>query len=384
MNNKKPYTPPIKVFDFFSGCGGTSLGFANAGMEIVFALDNNRDALLSFVKNIPGVRLRENQNNDGENAEKLSPGDVLLHNIKNLPVEAIQSIISSCSGHALLFSGCAPCQPFSKQKTILPEDDDRIILLDEFRRFVEYYQPEFIFIENVPGMQDVAGKNGPFDRFIDFLKYANYFYMYKVIASKKYGVPQSRKRLILIASKLARIEFPPETHGPGTNHPKYSTSKEWMADLPELKAGETDKTDPIHRAAGLSETNLLRIKATPIGGNRKVWPKNLWLPCHSNGYEGHTDVYGRMKWDEPATALTTKCHSLSNGRFGHPEQPRAISIREAACLQTFPRSYMFEGGLQSMARQIGNAVPVLLAQRFGENFNENLKQYLKEKHNGEI
>jgi DNA (cytosine-5)-methyltransferase 1 len=373
---------PIKVFDFFSGCGGTSRGFIDANLEIVFAIDNNRDATLTFVNNIPGVHLREDQEGKGENVEVLSPGDVLHKNIKALLVEALQPIINSCDGHALLFSGCAPCQPFSRQKTILPNNDDRVVLLDEFRRFAEYYLPEFIFIENVPGMQNVAGKNGPFDRFINFLKDANYYYEYRVVASKKYGVPQNRRRLILIASKLANIEFPPRTHGPGTKKFKYSTSREWIYDLPELKAGEIDPNDPMHRAASLSETNLSRINATPIDGNRMDWPKDLWLPCHSNGYEGHTDVYGRMKWDEPATALTTKCHSLSNGRFGHPEQPRAISIREAASLQTFPRTYMFEGGLRSMARQIGNAVPVLLAQRFGENFNKTLERYLEENKNG--
>jgi len=382
LASKRNYASPIKVFDFFSGCGGTSRGYVDAKLDIVFAIDNNRDATLTFVNNIPGVHFREVQEDDSEDLAVLSPGDVLLKNIKDLPVEALQPIIESCDGHAILFSGCAPCQPFSKQKTILPDDDDRVVLLDEFRRFAEHFLPEFIFIENVPGMQNVAGKNGPFDRFINFLKNANYYYKYKVIASKKYGVPQSRRRLILIASKLANIEFPPVTHGPGTKLPKYSTSKDWIYDLPELKAGEIDPNDPIHRAASLSETNLSRIKATPIDGNRLDWPKDLWLPCHSNGYEGHTDVYGRMKWDEPSTALTTKCHSLSNGRFGHPEQPRAISIREAACLQTFPSTYIFEGGLQSMARQIGNAVPVLLAQRFGENFNNNLVHYLEEYKNG--
>ena len=382
MASKINYAFPIKVFDFFSGCGGTSRGYVDAKLEIAFAIDNNRDATLTFVNNIPGVHLREVQEDESEDPVALSSGDVLQKNIKDLPVEALRPIINFCDGHALLFSGCAPCQPFSRQKTILPDDDDRVVLLDEFRRFVEHYLPEFIFIENVPGMQNVAGKNGPFDRFINFLKVANYYYNYRVVASKKYGIPQSRRRLILIASRLANIEFPPMTHGPGTKNIEYSKSREWIYDLPELKAGEIDPNDPIHRAASLSETNLLRIKATPIDGNRMDWPKELWLPCHSNGYKGHTDVYGRMKWDEPATALTTKCHSLSNGRFGHPEQLRAISIREAASLQTFPPTYMFDGGLQSMARQIGNAVPVLLSQHFGENFNKNLEHYLEEYKNG--
>jgi DNA (cytosine-5)-methyltransferase 1 len=118
----------------------------------------------------------------------------------------------------------------------------------------------------------------------------------------------------------------------------------------------------------LSDENLQRIRVTPEGGGRESWPERLLLPCHKNDYEGHTDVYGRMRRNALASALTTRCISLSNGRFGHPVQDRAISVREAACLQTFPRSFIFEGSLNGMARQIGNAVPVVLAKRFGRMF----------------
>ena len=378
MNQYKNFT--IKVFDFFAGCGGTSKGFSKAGMETVFAIDNDQQAAQTFVKNFSNTQLRSKYIYKED--PLLKTGDYLVCDIKDIPTEALQPIINDAQDHALLFSGCAPCQPFSKQNTTLPKDDDRVVLLDEFRRFIKYYLPEYIFIENVPGMQKVKGKNGPFDRLIKFLDETGYFYTYKVIVSKKYGVPQSRRRLILIASKLSNIEFPEETHGLSTNKLDYSTSKQWIAGFPELIAGEVDKNDPIHRAASLSDINLLRIKETPVGGDRRDWPKDLWLDCHSNGYKGHTDVYGRIKWDEPATALTTKCHSLSNGRFGHPEQNRAISIREAACLQTFDRNYIFEGGLVSMARQIGNAVPVLLAERFGEKFKEHLQRHIKENQNG--
>jgi DNA (cytosine-5)-methyltransferase 1 len=374
------YLFPIKVFDFFAGCGGTSKGFSNAGLETVFAVDSDQQAAQTLSKNFGHINIRlDYQYNEDI---PLKAGDYPVCKIQDLPTQALQPIIDVCTGHALLFSGCAPCQPFSRQKTILPDDDDRVVLLDEFLRFVKYYLPEYIFVENVPGMQNVVGKNGPFDRFIKFLDENKYFYNYDVVASKKYGVPQTRRRLILIASKLIDIEFPEETHGPGTKNLKYSNSRDWIDDLPELRAGEIDKHDSVHRAASLSKTNLQRIIATPIGGDRRDWPEHLWLNCHMNGYEGHTDVYGRMKWDEPATALTTKCHSLSNGRFGHPEQHRAISIREAACLQTFDRDYKFVGGLISMARQIGNAVPVLLAKHFGENFSQNLKTYLEKQQNG--
>ena len=118
----------------------------------------------------------------------------------------------------------------------------------------------------------------------------------------------------------------------------------------------------------LSELNMRRIRATPVGGDRRDWPSELVLDCHRKEGAGYVDVYGRMRWDAPATGLTTKCFSLSNGRFGHPEQDRAISVREAACLQTFPRRFVFDGTLYSMGRQVGNAVPFLLARRFGDEF----------------
>jgi DNA (cytosine-5)-methyltransferase 1 len=153
---------------------------------------------------------------------------------------------------------------------------------------------------------------------------------------------------------------------------EYSKVREWISDFPPIGAGETHSTIPNHRAAGLSEINLERISVLKEGEDRMHWPEHLKLKCHSNGYGGHTDVYGRMRWDAPATGLTTRCVSLSNGRFGHPTQNRAISIREAACLQTFPRDFIFEGSLAEMARQIGNAVPVILAERFGRNFVDHL------------
>ena len=137
--------------------------------------------------------------------------------------------------------------------------------------------------------------------------------------------------------------------------------------MPKITAGETHPKIPNHTSARLSPQNILRIRNTPEGGDRRNWSKSLTAGCHKN-YKGHTDVYGRMKWDAPASTLTTKCISYSNGRFGHPEQDRAISIREAARLQTFPDSFVFCGSLLSCARQVGNAVPPLMAQRISESF----------------
>jgi DNA (cytosine-5)-methyltransferase 1 len=352
------YRLPIKCFDFFSGCGGTCKGFEQAGIDIVFATDINVDAGRTFQKNFPNTHF-------------------LLKDITFINEESIQPLIDACEGHPLLFSGCAPCQPFTKQNTQKPDNDGRRTLLGEFQRFVEYYRPEFVFIENVPGLQKVKGEDGPLNKFNKKLKEMGYSIESKVIASYDYGVPQQRRRFVLLASRLGKMDFCPKTHGIGTDNPDYSTVREWIGNLPPISAGEMHPTIPNHRAAALSSLNLERIRAISEGGDRRDWPEHLRLNCHTGSYKGHTDVYGRMRWGSPASGLTTRCISLSNGRFGHPEQDRAISVREAACLQTFPLDFEFTGSLNSMARQIGNAVPVRLAECFCHHFMKTMNAYLE-------
>lgn len=369
----------IKVFDFFSGCGGTSKGFQQSGMETVFAIDNDTHAANTFVNNFDGAKLLEEM----PITIPFPQTSFLLKSIDQVPTEVLEPLVNLMKeeNHSLLFSGCAPCQPFSTQRTNRPEQDSRITLLTEFQRFVERFLPEFVFVENVPGMQNVTGKEGPFEDFLSMLEDKKYFISHKIVLAQRYGVPQRRRRLILIASRLGSIEFPTETHGPEANLP-YATPREWISDLPPIEAGETHGTIPNHQSSALSKLNLRRIMSTPIGGDRHDWPEELRLTCHTNGYTGHSDVYGRMKWDELSNCLTTRCNGLSNGRFGHPEQHRAISGREAASIQTFPRDFIFEGGVSIVAKQIGNAVPVLLAQKFGENFYAHLEKYKQDNING--
>jgi DNA (cytosine-5)-methyltransferase 1 len=233
--------------------------------------------------------------------------------------------------------------------------------------------PEYVFVENVPGLQKVWKSDGIFKKFTDFLNKANYSVDYEIVASQNYGVPQHRRRLVLIASRIGKIKHPHKTHGPNTTNNKFSSVWDWIGHFPPIMAGESHPTIPDHKAASLSSINLERINSTPQGCGRESWPSHLKLDCHKK-HMGHTDVYGRMKWHEPASGLTTRCISLSNGRFGHPVQNRAISIREAACLQTFPEDFIFFGSLNSKARQIGNAVPVKLAETFGRNFIDHLHQ----------
>ena len=179
-------------------------------------------------------------------------------------------------------------------------------------------------------------------------------------------MPQTRRRLVLVASRLGPIDIAPPTHGADTDNP-HSTVRQWIGALPPIAAGHEDSKVSSHRAMRLSRLNLARIRATPEGGDRRDWPRHLWPDCHRDGFERHTDVYSRLSWESPAPTLTTKCISYSNGRFGHPSQDRALSAREAARLQTFPASYQFAGSLTSEAKQIGNAVPVVLARHFGHH-----------------
>jgi len=332
----------IKVFDFFSGCGGTSCGFEQAGLDIVLGLDFDKDAAQTYRENFPKAAFIE--------------GD-----IRALQPNALDPWMSRRT-NPVLFCGCAPCQPFSKQNRQRTKVDPRKSLLTEFGRFVEHWLPEYVFVENVPGMQRVKGDSGPLAKFKNLLRRLGYRFDVKVLPALWYGVPQTRERLVLLASRGSEIALPLATHGPGKK--PFTTVKDWIGNLRPLSAGETDSKDPSHRAASLSTINLERIASTPEGGGRKDWPVNLLLDCHKD-HNGHTDVYGRLAWNKPAAGLTTRCISYSNGRFGHPEQDRAISVREAACLQTFPIKFAFSGNLNSKAKQIGNAVPPLMAKNVG-------------------
>jgi DNA (cytosine-5)-methyltransferase 1 len=349
----------ICVVDFFCGCGGTSAGLKAAGHKLVLGIDHEPDAARTFRDNFPGVAAIEK------------------------PIESIRSkdllrFIPKNRSSPLLFSACAPCQPFSKQNKLKVRRITRThkaSLLDQLHRFISFYRPEYVFLENVPGLQNISDRTGPFARFVRLLCTKNYWFDHAVVKAQDYGVPQRRERLVLLASSLGPIAIPEATHGPGRTNPKYSTVWEWIGDLPAISAGECNPDVPNHRARTLSGTNLKRIRSTPAGGDRRSWPRSLLLHCH-RGYHGHTDVYGRLDANKPAPALTTKCITLSNGRFGHPFQDRAISVREAADLQTFPRSFIFQGSLASMARQIGNAVPVLMAHVIGESILEHFRLHV--------
>lgn len=337
----------IKAVDFFCGAGGLTRGLLDSGIDVILGIDSDEGCRKTF---------------DTNNA----PATFKQADVRELSVDEIAQEVRGIPENELMFAACAPCQPFSKQRTVV-KNKRQSTLLGYFSGFVEAFQPEYIFVENVPGIAKVRG-NSTYRRFLAMLTRHGYFYDAADVDAKNYGVPQTRRRHILLARKSSPMRIPELTHGP-TGAP-YVTVRMTISHFPPIGAGETHWRVPNHRASVLSELNLRRIQSTaPDGGDRRDWPDELVLDCHKGDYHGHTDVYGRMWWDRPAPALTCKCHSLSNGRYGHPEQDRAISLREAAALQTYRDDYVFYGKSKGhVGNQIGNSVPVRLAHIIGREF----------------
>ena len=222
-----------------------------------------------------------------------------------------------------------------------------------------------MFVENVPGLDTKSGS--PIVKFKSFLSEQGYVFDDGVVNAKYFGVPQNRRRYVLLATRIEdSISLPKEDK---ENIKTVADAIGNLKEFPAIGAGHKDSTDFMHTSAGLSELNLKRIKQTETnGGDRRAWPKELQPACYEN-HEGHYDVYGRMYWDKPSPAITTRFVSYSNGRYGHPEQDRAISIREGAVLQSFPLDYKFHSDSQvTISKMIGNAVPPELAKRVGLQF----------------
>lgn len=334
----------IVAVDFFCGAGGATRGFRQAGIEVIKGIDIDATAKDTYEKN--------------------NPGSVFLEaNVAKISVKKIMDDIDR-KDKRLIFIGCAPCQPFSG----LGRDKKRDLrkpLIVYFGDLITQALPEYVFVENVPGF--AKSGNRYFKKFLRMLTRAGYFYEWRILNAKDYGIPQNRKRFVLIGSRFASPngKFIREPgYGPGKK--QYKTVRDAIARYPPIKAGQRHKEISNHVAKMLSDTNLMRMKNIPHnGGSRKQLPQHLVLECHKK-HRGHSDVYGRMKWNTPSPTLTCRCTSITNGRFGHPTQNRGISAREAAALQTFPDNYTFYGNLAGIAKHIGNAVPVLFARRMAE------------------
>ena len=334
----------MKAYDFFCGAGGLTRGLLDAGIEVVTGFDHDERCRATYEYNNPGVRF-------------------VQLDIREIRPQALDLKYQPGRYNGILFAGCAPCQPFSSQRKGNGHCRDAT-LLGEFGRLVEAVLPEYVLIENVPGIAKVRGFS-TFRRFLKMLKVYDYEYDWRFLNAKSYGIPQNRRRLVLLARRYQQTSLPEAKYGKHLR--PFRTVRQAISHFPAITAGERNPHIPNHVAASITELNLQRLRMTPHdGGDWRDWPKHLLLKCHQGDYKGHTDVYGRMRWDYPAPALTSRCHSISNGRYGHPNQDRAISLREAAALQSFSDGYKFiEESNRHIAMQIGNAVPVRLGKQIG-------------------
>jgi DNA (cytosine-5)-methyltransferase 1 len=339
----------IACVDLFCGAGGLTHGFMLEGLPVVAGIDLD-----------PACRFPYEANNGQARFVERDISKVTIDEIKSLFGDADLKILA----------GCAPCQPFSTYAHRYESDGEegRWGLLYHFARLAEGVIPDVITMENVPTVE----KHKVFHDFKASLEKLGYEVWAKVVDSSRYGVPQMRRRMVLLASRHGAIEMIDATHE------KPKTVKQAIGRLRHLSAGEAAPRDKLHVTSTLSETNLERIKVSRPGGTWRDWPKHLVAECHrAESGRTYPGVYGRMEWDKPAPTMTTQCYGFGNGRFGHPEQDRAISLREAAILQSFPRKYAFipKGGEVSfkvLGRLIGNAVPVDLGRAIARSIDQHL------------
>lgn len=344
----------IRAVDLFCGAGGLTRGLEKAGVDVVLGIDVD-----------PTCQFAYEENNKSR---------FLLKSVADLGAADFKKAFGR-SPFSLL-AGCAPCQPFSTYRRGKSDrSDERWDLLQHFGRLVKEAQPQLVTMENVPLLE----KQDVFQDFVRLLEGEGFYVFHKVVNCMDYGVPQTRQRLVLLASKLGPIAL----IDPTTPEGRRNTVRKVIEKLPSLKAGETCASDPLHQASSLSPLNLKRIKVSKPGGSWRDWDQGLVADCHKKpSGQTYPSVYGRMSWDEPAPTMTTQFFGFGNGRFGHPEQNRAISLREGAIIQSFPRGYKFvkKGEAiyrKSIGRLIGNAVPVNLGKAIGKTMMLHVQEHGK-------
>lgn len=346
----------MEVIDLFCGIGGLSMGFRAQGFDVRAGVDLDRSCKYAYETNVGGQFIGES--------------------IADLSANRIAKLFSAAPGHRILV-GCAPCQPFSmysgryRQRESDAQREKRWELLNEFARLIEETKPDVVSMENVVRVS----VHPAFREFILRLENVGYIVSYFKVRAQDYGVPQRRTRLVLFASRHGKVELTKPTHAMAP-----VTVRQAISALPPIQAGTAWPTDRLHKSRGVGERNLKRLRATREGGSWKEWDEDMQLACHKKASgQSFRAVYGRMSWDEPSPVITTQCLGIGNGRFGHPEQDRAISIREAALLQSFPPDFDFVppevrvSGV-TLARQIGNAVPPLLGEAVARSIREHLEK----------
>lgn len=337
----------IKAVDFFCSGGGMTKGMSKAGIKVIAGIDFDPECKATYEANNKGSKF-------------------ILADVFQLKESELERDLSlKKNDDNLLLIGCSPCQFWSMIRTDKRKSEQSKDLLREFSRFVKYFNPGYVVVENVPGIERRKDESG-LTAFVADLEKREYKVKYKVVNLNEYGVPQTRKRFTLVATRVNDdFVFPSQTKK------ENPTVKDFLGErngFPKVNAGHKDETKFQHTVSNLSEKNLQRLKGTVTnGGNALWWRTDKKLGREKYTGDGFKDSYGRMWWDKPAPTITTKFFSISNGRFAHPEEHRGLSIREGATLQTFPKNYFFiSPSIHGAAKMIGNAVPPEYAKRIGK------------------
>lgn len=350
-------SPSITAVDLFCGVGGLTHGLRKAGIGVVAGYDIDAACEWPYEENNGTAKFHQ------ADVGELTGAQIAAH-------------FDNSKDSISLLAGCAPCQPFSAyslHKT--DESDARWPMLEHFGRLVEECLPTLVTMENVPQVR----KHEVFSGFVQALRDNDYEVSVDIVKCENYGIPQARSRLVLLASRLGELKL----RDRDPKRDKRRTVRSAIESLQVLGAGDVSESDPIHRTSRLTELNERRIKAAKPGGSWRDWDPDLLASCHkSETGQSFPGVYGRMDWDSPAPTITTQFYGFGSGRFGHPEQNRALSLREGAILQTFPRKYKFVKAGQrvhmtTVGRLIGNAVPVRLGQVIGESLLSHVKDHMR-------
>lgn len=343
-------TTPASVVDLFCGAGGLTRGFLDEGFSVKAGFDID-----------PACQYPYKQNNRVR---------FFRQDVTALKSEKVKRLLGD-SGYRVL-AGCAPCQKFSTYtRGREGVESEKWGLLSSFAKLVTAVKPDVVTMENVIELK----RHPVFQDFLDSLADSEYRVTKYEVDCREHGVPQQRKRLVVFGSLHGDVNLAAPTHAVGD----FLTVKEAIGNVEPLAAGVTSKSDPIHRSSDLSKLNLKRIQASKPGGTWRDWNESLRAECHKKASgKTYASVYGRMAWDAPSPTITTQAYGYGNGRFGHPEQDRGLSLREMALLQTFPENYQFvrpgdHVHMTTVGRLIGNAVPVALGQAIARSIRLHLE-----------
>lgn len=342
----------VAAVDLFCGAGGLTHGLISGGVTVRAGFDIDTACKWPYETNNTGAKFFD-------------------RDVAQLTGEQLKKWFKK--GEVKLLAGCAPCQPFSAYSLGKTDfEDKRWSMLGQFGRLVQELKPDLVTMENVPQLE----RHEIFAEFVSALE-KDYQVSVQVVSCTDFGIPQSRKRLVLLASRYGSLTL----RQPDGRKDRAATVADAIGDMPMLEAGQQDATDPLHVCSKLSPQNLRRIKASVPGGSWRDWDEELVAQCHRDeSGQSFPSVYGRMDWTKPSPTITTQFFGFGNGRFGHPEQNRALSLREGAILQTFPKSYSFvkpgaRVEIKNVGRLIGNAVPVKLGKVIAESIMKHLVEH---------